>query len=239
MKIIPIFSALLTLFIAPSVTPSEIYQWEDEKGVRYFSDKPQNNLSAKEDSAEKELFKALPPDTHSPKEKLRLLQGEWKQVQSSPNLAEMANLLASLWQMPISADTIPPERDFTLAIKDSRITITPKPKGDSIQNNTDRQQNFKVHTAKIELYNATPLEIDGFWSFESISNPITSAFLEQTGPDADAGTRLNQVRFDLQGNQLMATVYFPEKYRIKALKIIYEKTGDSTSAPSEKKAIGD
>ncbi len=235
MKIIAIFSLLLTLFVAPSFTHSEIYQWEDEKGVRYFSDKPKNNLSAKQDNAQKTLFKALPPDAHAPREKLRLLQGEWKQVQSSPNLEEMANLLASLWQIPVSADAIPLERDFTLIVKDSRITVTPKLKEDSIQNNTDRQQTFKTHTAKIELYNATPLEIEGFWSFESISNPITSAFLEQTSPDADAGTRLNQVRFDLQGSQLMATVYFPEKYRIKLLRIIYEKTRDLTSIPSEKK----
>ncbi|MDB2384717.1 hypothetical protein N9V90_02665, partial [Endozoicomonas sp.] len=91
------------------------------------------------------------------------------------------------------------------------------------QTNTYKEKEKPKHAAKLEFYNAIPLEVGGYWSFEKGFNPIITGFLEQIKANNNMWQHSEQVRFDIQASKLMITVKLPREFKTPLLKIMYEK----------------
>ncbi|WP_263079795.1 DUF4124 domain-containing protein [Endozoicomonas sp. Mp262] len=219
---------LLVMMLSSNLT-AKIFQWVDEDGKKHFSDKPRNNLFVGK-SKPRPGFNALEPDGLTTEEKLKQLQGQWQQTQSSPSHEEITNLLASLWNMSSKRQPELMDMDTILTIESKHITIESKPGGKTVKDNTYQEQSPQTHNGKLEFYNEKPLEIDGFWSFDQAPNPFIMSFLEQVRMPNNKLKTSQQVRFDIQGNQLMITVNLPDDFRVKQLKILYKRQESSSPA---------
>lgn len=210
------------ILFLPSSPAAKIFHWVDEEGKKHFSDKPRNNQFIATAKPTRQ-FEALAADQLDSLEKLQKLQGSWQQTRSSPSHEDIAQLLATLWNLPLKQQPQIVKKPTVLTVENKRITIASRPKDQVTDNPQGKAQPGLSYSGQLEFYNEMPLDIGGFWSFEQGPNPFISAFLEQVSLSGNPVITPLQVRFDIQGDQLMVTVNLPDEFRVKQLRILYQK----------------
>ncbi|MDD7805050.1 MAG: hypothetical protein PUP46_05715 [Endozoicomonas sp. (ex Botrylloides leachii)] len=219
--LLPCF-VFLTVFFFTATLQSTIFEWVDEKGIKYFSDRPRNNIAENVPENRQDNFIPLAKDTRAASDKLKALQGNWIQINSSPSTLELINRMDAIWgsiAKPMAFDKM----ESLLTVQRNTITLQNKPNEVVTQTNTYKETQRPMHTAKLEFYNGIPLEVSGYWSFEKGFNPVVKGFLDQLEANNNIWKYSEQVRFDIQASKLMVTVKLPAEFKIPLLKIIYEK----------------
>ncbi|MDP0588880.1 MAG: DUF4124 domain-containing protein [Candidatus Endonucleobacter bathymodioli] len=240
---------LITLSALADYKP-KIFQWTDERGVKHFSDNPENNiLDPKKDLSENSLpqqektpLLPLAEDNRLAEDKLSSLQGSWIQVNITPSIKEVIGLMTPTHPDGSAKEETTPTNNIisTLTVTGTHFSIKNKLNTLITQTNTSTNTNtanFKTaHTGNLEIYKDSPLDIKGYWSFEDDSTPFATTLREQmihysmktnsknTIPtQRDSQDRQEQVRIDIQKDILMASIKQPPSSPLKILRIFYKK----------------